>query len=175
MTVLRARAVWLAACLALSPVLGIALDQTGQLEDPALQARYEQLTHQLRCLVCQNQSVADSDAFLAKDLRNEVREMLTAGKSDAQILDLMTARYGEFVRYSPPLEAKTFLLWGAPFLLLMAGAAVVYRVARKRAAMPIDDVDAPVDRTLAVDNDTFAPAGEPFPDGEAAARRPKDT
>jgi cytochrome c-type biogenesis protein CcmH len=129
----------LLAAMCLQPLRLLALDETGQLEDPALQARYEQLTHQLRCVVCQNQSVADSYAFLAGDLRRQVREMLLAGKSDTEILDFMTARYGEFVRYSPALETKTLLLWGAPFILLLLGAAIVVRVARRRAAMPLDD------------------------------------
>ena len=130
-------------------VLGIALvligtaswgvDANGQLEDPALQARFESITKDLRCLVCQNESVADSNATLADDLRRQVREMLVAGKTDTEIFDYMTARYGEFVRYNPPLEGKTYLIWGAPFLLLLAGAGIIYRIMRVRARMPIDD------------------------------------
>ncbi len=132
-----------------SAVLGIALvlvgtgawavDANGQLEDPALQARFESITKDLRCLVCQNESVADSNASLADDLRRQVREMLVAGKTDAEIFDYMTARYGEFVRYNPPLEAKTYLIWGAPFLLLLAGAIIIYRIMRVRSRLPIDD------------------------------------
>jgi cytochrome c-type biogenesis protein CcmH len=130
-------------------VLGIALvligaaawavDANGQLEDPALQARFESITKDLRCLVCQNESVADSNASLADDLRRQVREMLVAGKTDSEIFNFMTARYGEFVRYNPPLEGKTYLIWGAPFLLLLAGAGIIYRIMRVRARMPIDD------------------------------------
>jgi cytochrome c-type biogenesis protein CcmH len=116
-----------------------AVDEAGQLENPALQARYENLTKELRCLVCQNESVADSNAFLARDLRKQVQEMLVAGKSDADILDFMTARYGEFVRYNPPLEPKTVLLWGAPFILLAVGLIVIFRVMRNRSRMPLDD------------------------------------
>ncbi len=132
-----------------SAVLGISLvligsaswgvDANGQLEDPALQARFESITKDLRCLVCQNESVADSNATLADDLRRQVREMLVAGKTDMEIFDYMTARYGEFVRYNPPLEGKTYLIWGAPFLLLLAGAGIIYRIMRVRARMPIDD------------------------------------
>jgi cytochrome c-type biogenesis protein CcmH len=132
-----------------SALLGLALvimggaawgvDANGQLEDPALQARFESITKDLRCLVCQNESVADSNASLADDLRRQVREMLVAGKTDAQIFDFMTARYGEFVRYNPPLEGKTYLIWGAPFLLLLVGVGIVYRIMRERARMPIDD------------------------------------
>ena len=116
-----------------------AVDEAGQLENPALQARYENLTKELRCLVCQNESVADSNAFLARDLRKQVQEMLVAGKTDADILDFMTARYGEFVRYNPPLVPKTVLLWGAPFILLAVGLIVIFRVMRNRSRMPLDD------------------------------------
>jgi cytochrome c-type biogenesis protein CcmH len=116
-----------------------ALDANGQIEDPLLQARYEKITKDLRCLVCQNESVADSNAPLAEDLRRQVREMLIGGKSDDAVFDFMTARYGEFVRYNPPLEAKTVLIWGAPFLMLLIGAAVIVRVVRQRSRMPVDD------------------------------------
>ena len=115
------------------------LDANGQIEDPRLQARFESITHELRCVVCQNESIADSNAELAEALRRQVREMLLAGSSDAQIFDFMTARYGEFVRFSPPLEAKTLIIWGAPFILLLIGGGIVYRVTRQRARMPLDD------------------------------------
>jgi cytochrome c-type biogenesis protein CcmH len=141
---LRAIAALLAAIAlwSLGSGAAAALDAYGQIEDPALQARFEHITKELRCLVCQNESIADSNAALAGDLRREVREMLMAGKSDAAIFDFMTARYGEFVRYSPPLESKTLLIWGAPFILLLIGGAVVYRVVRVRSAMPLDDEPA---------------------------------
>jgi cytochrome c-type biogenesis protein CcmH len=116
-----------------------ALDANGQIEDPRLQARFESITHELRCVVCQNESIADSNAELAEALRRQVREMLLAGSSDAQIFDFMTARYGEFVRFSPPLEAKTLFIWGAPFIMLLIGGGIVYRVTRQRARMPLDD------------------------------------
>lgn len=120
-----------------------ALDANGQLEDPALQSRFEHITHDLRCLVCQNESIADSNVELASDLRRQVREMLVAGKSDAAIFDFMTDRYGEFVRFNPPLEAKTLLIWGAPFLALGLGIFVIVRIVRRRSSMPLDDEPAP--------------------------------
>jgi cytochrome c-type biogenesis protein CcmH len=119
------------------------VDANGQLEDPALQSRFERITQQLRCLVCQNESIADSNADLAVDLRQQVREMLVAGKSNDAIFDFMTARYGEFVRFNPPLEPKTLLIWGAPFFMLLLGGVIIYRVARQRARMPLDDEPAP--------------------------------
>lgn len=119
-----------------------AVDANGQLEDPRLQTRFEQITQQLRCLVCQNESIADSNADLAVDLRQQVREMLVAGKSNDAIFDFMTARYGEFVRFNPPLEPKTLAIWGAPFIMLLLGGVIIYRVARQRGRMPVDDEPA---------------------------------
>jgi cytochrome c-type biogenesis protein CcmH len=136
---MRGRAAVLCVILALAGRAAYCVDANGQLEDPALQARFESITKDLRCVVCQNESVADSNASLADDLRRQVREMLVAGKSDQDIFDFMTARYGEFVRYNPPLEGKTYLIWGAPFLLLLAGAGIVYRIVRVRSRMPLDD------------------------------------
>ena len=116
-----------------------ALDAYGQLQDPALQARFEHITAQLRCLVCQNESIADSNVELASDLRRQVREMLLAGQSDDAIFKFMTDRYGEFVRFSPPLEVKTLAIWGAPFIMVLLGGFIVVRIARQRAHMPIDE------------------------------------
>lgn len=138
---MRAAALPAAALLACALLLAggaRSLDVNGQLEDPALQARFESITKNLRCLVCQNESIADSNVELAGDLRRQVREMLVAGRSDAEVFDFMTARYGEFVRYNPPLEGKTYLIWGAPFALLLVGAAVIVRVMRSRSRMPLD-------------------------------------
>jgi cytochrome c-type biogenesis protein CcmH len=120
-----------------------ALDVNGQIEDPVLEARYESITKQLRCLVCQNESIADSNVQLAADLRRQVREMLLAGQSDAAIFDFMTARYGEFVRFNTPVEAKTLWIWGSPFVLLLIGALIVFRVMRARSRMPLDDEPTP--------------------------------
>jgi cytochrome c-type biogenesis protein CcmH len=120
-----------------------AIDANDQLVDPGLQARFEHIAGQLRCLVCQNESIADSNVELASDLRRQVREMLVAGKSDDAILDYMTDRYGEFVRFSPPLEAKTLLIWGAPFIVLLVGVGIIVGIVRRRSRMPIDDEPTP--------------------------------
>jgi cytochrome c-type biogenesis protein CcmH len=128
-----------ALLLALWAMAAGALDVNGQLEDPALQGRFERITHELRCLVCQNESIADSNVELAADLRRQVREMLVAGQSDEAIFSFMTDRYGEFVRFSPPLEPKTLLIWGAPFIIVIASLIIVFRVARRRAQMPIEE------------------------------------
>jgi len=116
-----------------------ALDAQGQLQNPALQTRFERITKELRCLVCQNESIADSNVELASDLRRQVREMLVAGKSDDAIFNFMTDRYGEFVRFAPPLSPKTALIWGAPFVMLLVGVTIVFRVARQRSRMPLDE------------------------------------
>ncbi|MGJ0506313.1 MAG: cytochrome c-type biogenesis protein [Methylocystis sp.] len=105
-----------------------------KLPDPAMEARARAITSELRCLVCQNQSVDDSDASLAKDLRVLVREKLKAGLSDAEVKDYVHARYGDFVLLRPPVKLDTLLLWTAPLLALLAGAAAVWTAARRRAA-----------------------------------------
>jgi cytochrome c-type biogenesis protein CcmH len=115
------------------------VDAQGQMTNPALQVRYESIIKELRCLVCQNESIADSNVELAADLRRQVREMLVAGKSDDVIFSFMTDRYGEFVRFAPPLSAKTALIWGAPFFMLLLGGAIIYRVVRQRSRMPLDE------------------------------------
>lgn len=111
-----------------------AIDTQQAFDDPVLQARYEGITRELRCLVCQNETIADSNATLAQDLRREVRDMVAAGQSDDQIRDFMIARYGDFVLYRPRMTPVNFLLWAAPVLLLVAGAFAVVRVVRRRAA-----------------------------------------
>jgi len=92
------------------------------------------LEHELRCLVCQNQTLAESNAPLAVDLRNQVRSQLAAGKSEKEVVDFMVARYGDFVLYRPPLKAKTVALWAGPFVFLLAGFAWLARVLRRRRA-----------------------------------------
>jgi cytochrome c-type biogenesis protein CcmH len=101
-------------------------------QDPALEQRVMRLTAELRCLVCQNQSLADSHADLAIDLRNQVRSQMRAGKSDAEIREFMVARYGDFVLYRPRLKSTTALLWAGPFVLLAAGGLVLGFYLRRR-------------------------------------------
>jgi cytochrome c-type biogenesis protein CcmH len=96
-------------------------------EDPAIEKRVSALADELRCLVCQNQTLADSNAPLAVDLRNQIREQLAKGASEREVVDFMVARYGDFVLYRPPFKASTFLLWTGPFLLLLLGAALLVR------------------------------------------------
>ena len=127
----------LAACLSLS-----AKEAAPEAADPALEARMVKITSELRCLVCQNQTIADSNASLAVDLRREARALIKQGKSDAEVVDYMTARYGDFVLYRPPLRATTMLLWFGPALMLVAGAAVLVIVLRRRSRMAADAFDA---------------------------------
>ncbi|MFC4251455.1 cytochrome c-type biogenesis protein [Sinimarinibacterium flocculans] len=105
--------------------------------------RYQALVTELRCLVCQNQSIADSNAPLAADLREQVRNQILAGRSDTQIHDYVTERYGDFVLYRPPFKPSTWLLWFGPFLLLAAALAVALRFAKRRAT---PQTPPPVDR-----------------------------
>jgi cytochrome c-type biogenesis protein CcmH len=99
-----------------------------------LEVRYKQLNAELRCLVCQNQNVAESDAPLAQDLRREVFRMLNEGRSDTQIMDYMVQRYGDFVLYRPPVKGLTLALWGGPFVLMVLGLLLLWRVMQRRRA-----------------------------------------
>ena len=103
-------------------------------EDPALEARLRAMSQELRCLVCQNSTLADSSAPLAEDLRKEIRVQMRAGKSDKEVVDYLVERYGDFVRYRPPVNNSTALLWFGPFLILIIGGFVLYRVLKKHAA-----------------------------------------
>ena len=119
-----------ALCLLAMPALAVQPDEI--LKDPALESRARALSQELRCMVCQNQSIDDSDAPLAKDLRVLVRERLTAGDSDRQVIDFLVARYGEFVLLRPRLNAHTVLLWTAPFAAIVAGAIGLFMFLRRR-------------------------------------------
>lgn len=108
-------------------------------KDRAEEVRFQNLARQLRCLVCQNQDLADSDADLAKDLRKQVFEMMRAGKSDAEIKDFLVARYNDFVLYDPPLKPGTWLLWFTPFALVALGAIALVRILRRRARAAVSE------------------------------------
>ncbi|MBT8137766.1 MAG: cytochrome c-type biogenesis protein CcmH [Gammaproteobacteria bacterium] len=123
----------LTGLLLLTPVM--AIDNKEALPDPELQARYLKLSNELRCLVCQNQSIADSTAGLAGDLRQQVRQMLLDGASDDEILEYMVARYGDFVRYRPAFTPRTWALWLGPVALLLVGLAIVAVVVRRYATL----------------------------------------
>ena len=124
---------WLALIMMLlMPGLAWAQEAKPLVEDPVAEARLKRLAVELRCLVCQNQTLADSNAPLAEDLRREVREMIAKDMSDKEIIDFLVARYGDFVLYRPPLKATTTLLWIGPFLLLIACATALVLALRRR-------------------------------------------
>jgi cytochrome c-type biogenesis protein CcmH len=129
------RAALLVLCLQAMSVAVLAKEAAPAADDPALEARMLAITTELRCLVCQNQTIADSHAGLAVDLRKQVREMIQRGDSDRQIIDYMTARYGDFVLYRPPLKGTTAALWFGPAALLVAGVGVLGVTLRRRSRM----------------------------------------
>src|SRR3954453_20031627 len=122
----------IAFLLALLPGLALAVQPDEMLKDPVLEARARNISSELRCLVCQNQSIDDSDAGLARDLRLMVRERLQAGDSDAQVQNFLVQRYGDFILLKPPFKAETLLLWLAPLLVLMGSGAALFAFARRR-------------------------------------------
>lgn len=107
-------------------------------DDPELEKRLMKLSQELRCMVCQNETLAESQAPLAVDLRREIREQMQAGRSDQEVVAFLTERYGEFVLYRPPLKPTTYLLWFGPFLLLLFGMIVLYRYVNQRREMIAD-------------------------------------
>jgi len=126
----------LAACLVLAPLAGSrAVEPSEILDDPALEARARDISKGLRCLVCQNQSIDDSNADLARDLRVLVRERLTAGESNRQVIAFVTVRYGDYVLLEPPLKPTTYLLWFGPAAILLAGGAAVIMFLRRRTRL----------------------------------------
>ena len=130
---------WLCGALLAACALGAtAKEAAPAVEDPALEARVMAIAIELRCLVCQNQTIADSNADLAVDLRNQVREMLRQGKGQREIIDYMTARYGDFVLYRPPVRGTTALLWFGPLVFLAAGIVILWLVLRRRSRLAAD-------------------------------------
>jgi len=117
----------------------MAIDTGAAFEDPEMQARYENIISEVRCLVCQNQTIKDSNVFLAADLRREIRRMMVEGMTDTEIADFLVARYGDFVLYNPRKSGRTLILWITPAILVGFGGIVLIRVVRDRMKMPIDD------------------------------------
>ena len=123
------------ACLITLVLAGAYRAQVSQpetMDDPVVEARLKHLSKELRCLVCQNETLADSQAGLAEDLRREIREQIRAGKSDREIMDFLTQRYGQFILYRPQVTPTTYLLWFGPFVLLLIGMVVLFRYIRQR-------------------------------------------
>jgi cytochrome c-type biogenesis protein CcmH len=129
------------ASLLAAPAAALAIDSEAPLADPEREALYSELIHEVRCLVCQNQTIGDSTAPLAGDLRREVRRLVEEGRSEAEIKSFLLERYGDFVLYQPRLMGSTALLWLAPLLLLLIGGATLARVVGRRRTLPAD-VDA---------------------------------
>jgi len=123
---------WLAFMVLLMPGVVLAGEARPLADDPVAEARLKHLAVELRCLVCQNQTLADSNAPLAEDLRREVREMIAKNMSDKEIIDFLVSRYGDFVLYRPPMKATTTLLWLGPFVLLAGGAIALVTALRRR-------------------------------------------
>jgi cytochrome c-type biogenesis protein CcmH len=162
--VTRRASVWIAALFALrllSATAGLAADAVPTEMDPVKAARAVKLAEKLRCLVCQNQTIADSNAELANDLRGQIREQIAAGRSDDEILSYMVARYGDFVLYQPPFKATTVLLWLGPAVLVLIGLFLLLRNVRRRQhveAMPLsDDERARAQRLLDEDATSASP------------------
>jgi cytochrome c-type biogenesis protein CcmH/NrfF len=156
---------------------GQAAPAQDSVADPALEARVQAVAAELRCLVCQNQNLADSHAELALDLKNQVREQLRAGRTSEQVVAFMTERYGDFVRYRPPFNAATALLWLGPALLLVALAWGVSRAVRRQAMASGDewgsaDEDGRATRLLALGPDPEALRQEPTGPQETTACAP---
>ncbi|RME33097.1 MAG: cytochrome c-type biogenesis protein CcmH [Gammaproteobacteria bacterium] len=152
------------AFLLLLPATAGAIDPR-RFDDPEQEARYYALIGQLRCLVCQNESLAASSADLAQDLRREIQEMIQAGRTDQEIIDFLVQRYGDFVLYRPPVKPSTLPLWLGPGLLLLAGLGIAWRVLRRRPAGAPPPVANQAQVHALLEEDASGEAGNP-PDGE---------
>lgn len=131
---------WLSMALLLS-MLAAPVAALIEFENEAEEKRFQALAEELRCLVCQNQSLADSDAGLAEDLRLEVLEQMRSGKTDQEVIDFLVSRYGNFVRYRPPVEPSTWALWFGPFVVFLLGGFAVVRTIQRRARLSDEDPD----------------------------------
>ena len=132
------RLILLLLIVASLPGLSLAKEAQPTSADPVLEERVMNLSKELRCLVCQNETLADSRADLAEDLRNQIREQMKAGKSDKEIVAYLTQRYGKFILYNPPIDPTTYLLWFGPFVLLIAGLFVLFRYLKQRRELITD-------------------------------------
>lgn len=127
------------AFFASTATIASEINEAAVAADPVAEKRLQGLSEELRCLVCQNQTIADSNAELAQDLRREIRGMIASGKSDKEIIDFMVVRYGDFVLYRPPVKGITLLLWGGPIFLMLLGLFILQRYLRRRARRMTDD------------------------------------
>ena len=137
----RAAGLWLLAVGTALLAVGAAraVDTEPPFDDPVLNQRYQTLIHEVRCLVCQNETIADSNASLAADLRREIRRMVAEGKSEQEVLDFLVARYGDFALYRPPVQPTTWALWAAPAVFVLIGVVAFARVLRRRAAANLNE------------------------------------
>ena len=132
------RVVIFVTCILLS-VGALVIDTGKAFDDPVLQARYENLIDEVRCVTCQNQTIKDSNAFIAADLRREIRRLMVEGKTDAEISEFLVTRYGDFVLYRPRFSGKTLALWIAPFFLVLFGGVAIFRVIRHRMTLTTEE------------------------------------
>jgi cytochrome c-type biogenesis protein CcmH len=135
--------------LASLPGFSLAKEAQPMSADPVLEERVMKLSKELRCLVCQNETLADSRADLAEDLRNQIREQMKAGKSDKEIIAYLTTRYGKFILYNPPIDPTTYFLWFGPFILLLAGLFILFRYVKQRRELIVEQPLSADDRLRA--------------------------
>lgn len=143
--------IFLLILLAAAASFAVAKDAQPLADDPKLEERVMAVSRELRCLVCQNETLADSRADLAVDLRNQIREQMKAGKSDKEVIAFVTARYGDFVLYRPPIRPSTYLLWFGPFILLLGGLIFLFRYVRRRRELIVETPLTPDERRRAKD------------------------
>ena len=153
----------LLALLLVFTSVGWAAIEAFAFDSPEQEARFKELSGKLRCLVCQNQSIGDSNAELAQDLRREVYEMIKEGQSDDQIVTFLVDRYGDFVLYQPPVNYTTALLWAGPFLLIAIGLFFMIRFIRTRVAIPAGDQALSVEEQVRLDSLLDHPAKDERP------------
>ena len=138
---MRRHGILLLAAVLLLSAMAFARVEVHDFDSPEQEARYNNLIKELRCLVCQNQNIADSNAELAVDLRRKTYEMVRQNKSEQEITEFMVDRYGKFVQYDPPLDTETMLLWTGPFIILLVGVVLLIRTIRRRRAETVTAVD----------------------------------